>query len=532
MLAASRRSRAPTARGRAARRPRFVLSRVPLLLLAPLAVAFPARAAAPAAGSPPGVFDLLQPGSRASLGLGGDPFLSPLDDEVGWWSEVRPRGVGRAWIEASAGEPVALGDGAEEGVVGHNEFSWGVAGEGRLAGRRWVALGRLWRPQWATAWNASSGLVRVDGSRSRFELGVRAPRVAWGITAQATAPVWSAEGAAFPEGARAGLRLEAGGRLAVQGEWGGGPLPGGLRSTLYGAEWAAALNCRVTPARADVRARLLPWLAIEGTRLRTRYDPVAPRTDEFVYQIAPSGSSARDEAGVVVGRGAPWRGLFRWTEIRAELAGEASWGGQRFGLLNYARGSLTSRLVALELRGARGARAILESEWVHGSATGRARFETWPFTSTVVDLLGPRRIYKGELSARWWRAHAAVGAPLGSRADGRLGLTWYEISPRGTLLSWSPAFLTFGQTNLSRADLGVESVRLLAVSLGFGRRVGSLEAGIQIEQLVRAWLERDEIGAGPGGPGSPGSEEEPPGEPLSWTWPPGGQVQVTLSREF
>src|SRR5881409_562303 len=57
---------------------------VAILLVAALMVSAFRMAGAETGGE---VFDLLQPGSRPAVGIGGDPFLSPLEDATGWWSE-------------------------------------------------------------------------------------------------------------------------------------------------------------------------------------------------------------------------------------------------------------------------------------------------------------------------------------------------------------------------------------------------------------------------------------------------------------
>src|SRR5437867_9836073 len=83
--------------------PRQVM-RVAATLVATLLVSAFLEAKAETGGE---IFDLLQPGSRPAVGVGGDPFLSPLDDATGWWSEFDWAAGRSLRVEGYASQPMS-----------------------------------------------------------------------------------------------------------------------------------------------------------------------------------------------------------------------------------------------------------------------------------------------------------------------------------------------------------------------------------------------------------------------------------------
>src|SRR5262249_45202573 len=86
------------------------------------------------AGAAGEITPLLQPGSRAALGLGGDPFLSPLLDECGWWSEPGFTTSLVARVRSVASEPLTRRATQGGGSLEFGETSVQMLFASRLAG--------------------------------------------------------------------------------------------------------------------------------------------------------------------------------------------------------------------------------------------------------------------------------------------------------------------------------------------------------------------------------------------------------------
>ena len=231
-----------------------------------------------------------------------------------------------------------------------------------------------------------------------------------------------------------------------------------LSSTLYGEPIGLSTNLVLESQRLDGRCALGFGVALEGALARARWVPVDAPDAALTYHLSPSGTSALDQLGLRW-RSRPVAALVRWTQFTPDLAGDLAWGGQSFGGIDYARATLESWLAGLETQG-HGCRSLAEVEHVRLAVRARGELESWPFTSTLVDLLGQRSIFRATGSVEWERWHLAHERPLGRRARGRAGAEWIEIRPAAEIESWRPAFLVFGKTD-DRVDvLSVDRVRL------------------------------------------------------------------------
>jgi len=503
--------------------------------IAPLALAL-ATACVSSAHAAGEITPWLQPGSRAAPGIGGDPFRSPLMDECGWWSEPGFTPSPLVRVQSVASEPISKRATRGGGSLSFGETSWHLLGATRIGGRPLAFAGRLSSPRWSGRLPAAGGELRFSGERSRVEAGVRVEGVAPGLSAQVVGPLWTEGGGRQTTNLGAGLRYRPRPWLAAQASWRGTRTPEAFSSDLYGQPIAASINLRSEQRRLDARVTLRHRVALEGSIARTGYSPIAPATPAFRYEITPAGSSRMDQASARVEVARGLGALARWTRAGFDAEGEAVWGGERFGRLNYARASLESRLLAFESRGAGGTRWLLDAERARAQGEARVVLETWPFTSTLVDLLGLRRIGRVSAEARWHRLHAAVERPLGVAGRAHLGLAWYDVRPVASIESWRPAFLVFGRADDRVDRLGFHRAQLAALSLGGTWRLGGIEHAIAIEQFVFAKTFRT-APAGAAAPAAPsghpvGDDGDDPGGGRAGGWPGGTRLEFSLSRRF
>ncbi len=483
------------------------------------------------AGTAGAVFDLLRPGSHTAVGLGGDPFRSPLLDECGWWAEPGFSRAPIARVESYAGQPIAPRFMPGEGDLSTGEMSWRALGATRLAGRPVLLAGLLARPRFRGSFEAANGAMRFVSSGTRADGALRIESVLPGLSVQLAGPLWTDGGERRGTSLGAGLRWQATPSLTAQASWGRSREPEVARSDLYGQPIAASLNLRSERGRFDVRLTPLSWLALEGSLGRTRYAPLAPRGTAIVYQIEPGGTSRFDQATF---RLSPARGvtaLARWTRSGFDVNADLSWAGERFGQMNVARAESRSTLIGLQRVGRGGARVLLDVERVEANGRARVAVESWPFTPTLLDLLGLRWTGKAWAEARWTRLHAGGERALGRKARGRVGLGWYDIAPEARFESWRPMFLVFGRTDYREGRLDAHRVQLGAASLGFERPLGGLELALGVEQFVFAKAFETRRAAVPGAPSAGGAPGVARDEPANG-WPGGTQIEFALSRRF
>jgi hypothetical protein len=468
---------------------------------------------------------LLQPGSRPSLALGGDPFRSAVDDQYGWWQELglsrEPEiGVEGVWSEPLHSEVANL----QRALTGR----WvvdppGVRGRLRLGGE-------IFAPNWGIRWAGGDGAVRLGGSGVGGIVGARARELLPGLTVQGVSPSFGAlqdvRGPAAGGGARYRFR-----RLAVlQASRESGRSPELLRSDLYGELIQASLNLRSERTRADAAVMLPGRMRLEGSVARNDFQDIEGREIAPVYHLAPRGRSTVAQASVAWDSPIGWRVLGRYTRRDLELHGTAAWGGQRFSELSSATARQESYLVGAEHAPPGGPRWLLDAEMVRADARARLELETWPFTPSTIDLLGLRRIYRALGEARWHRVHVGLECPIRHAGRVGVGLAGYDIQPEGSLESWRPVFLVFGGTDRRLDRLGTRRLQLAALSLGIGLAVGASQVELAAQQFVFAKAFRTSDPSAPVAvPEPPGSVSATRGSLSGWS---GIEVRASISRRF
>jgi hypothetical protein len=460
--------------------------RILLAVAAALLVAMPlvaTRAAADLVG-------LLEPGSRASLGLGGDPFRSPLRDECGWW-DAAARGR-TSEIRSAASIPVAA-RGRDALDLRTGEWRARVGEEWRLGSRTLRLGGDCLAPRSRTTWSGGSSSFETQQAVNRLEVAGRLEEAVPGVSLQVTAPIawergWSSSGALG-----AGLRVRFGTRGAAQLGWTRTRHDDAVRISASGNNVTTGLNLAGEQVAGDAGVGLLPWLSVEAGYRGQRWVPQTNAARSDLYSLAPSGFGGLWQTGARLRSGGTEL-LVRRTTGDLHGEGDARFDGLRFGRLTYVRGSLRSWLAGATWRG-RETRVLLEGEQVHGEAVARATLESWPFTDLLVDLLGLRRTALARASLEEWRVH--LGAERAGRS-GRIrgGVSGYDLRPDARLTSWDSALFGIGALDVTQNPLPVRRVQLAAVSFGATRRLWNSEASVDVRQFVFARAMRDAAAGG------------------------------------
>jgi hypothetical protein len=479
------------------------------------------RAAPAATGGE--LFDLLQPGSRPALGLGGDPFLSPLEDATGWWSSVPFRRAPAMTLDAFASSPVTEAA-AGGGALHQRALLWTLTREARIAGVPLALATRVATPQWRGRWGASTGGVTLGGEATRLDLAARVP-IGRAITLQAIAPAFELERDALASSAGVGLRVSPTPALAAQASWTRARAPERFESDLYGEVVRASLNLRTEDWRVD--AEVKPWRAFQlgGSVMRATLSGLEPRHAAPDYELSPAGRAGMEQGNVTWGAQGE-RLLARWTREDLDLDAIASWGGQRFARIDRLRGDVESWLVGLERPAGAAGRLLLDGEWSQLRADALGQVETWPFTSTTIDLLGIRRLANASARARWTRWHAGFER-RGKATSLELGAAWVDLWPEASMTSWRPVFLVFGATDERGGALRAYRVQLASLSLGATRTGRSVEVAARVRQFVYAHA--FEAAARSQGETPPPSGDRSQSRPR---WPGGTQAQLTIARRF
>jgi hypothetical protein len=241
-----------------------------------------------------------------------------------------------------------------------------------------------------------------------------------------------------------------------------------------------SLNLRSEDQRYDARIHL-PWsFHAEASLQRANWYENTASVDELDYHFSPNGEGEIRQAAV------GWRHrsghglLTRWTDAVLDAKGAASWGGQRFGRLDYLKGSLQSTLVAAQIL--------------------------------------------------WHRAHVGADLAFSPRLKWQMGFGWYDVYPTAVLDSWRPAFLLFGRADEHRDELPFHRLQLIGVSLASQMSLGPLAISFGIQQIIPIRSEFGETIDPGGDQGGVEAEHVEPGEKSMW--PNGTTLELYLQRTF
>jgi hypothetical protein len=494
------------------------------LLLAALALVL---AHAPPAGAAD-LLDLLRPAARPAPGIATDPFRTMFDPDPDRWADRALETRAGAAIEAESARPL---DGEHVPVeLRGSRVSWVAASPLALGGARWGLAGRLTRPSWSAGWAGSDRGVTFDGGAAGMDIAIRPPLPLAGVDVRASFPVWSAPGEERRAPADVLVRWMRSERFALAGRITWDRLTDPIRSTLGGEAVSAGLNLSSQRYEGEGRLLVMRGVVAEASISDAALSPLEARSAAPIYHLDPQGDVRVTRAGATLGAAGGPRLVARRTRFETSANANLSWGGERFGHLNYARLEGNSWMVGAEWPGRdRRGRWIADFESARAQLSGRAEIESWPFTSALVDLLGARRILRGRGEVGWEAWHIATERAAGRSLRLRAGAGWYDLRPQAGLDSWRPAFLVFGQEDLDRMALDVERLQVAEVALGGNLNAAGFELGVDVRQLVFGKsFQRARV---PGIPESGGSVLPSP-PPDRTPLPSGSHVRISCGRRF
>lgn len=443
-------------------------------------------AAGPVAGQAQGshaVLDLLHSGNYAALGLGGDPFLSALDDETGWWSRIHESDQNAVGLRQVDYRPVAVQTGRETQVLtGQSTMVW--LGRSLQLGDRRIRLQlETCAPRSEFALRGNDAGMRVAATGYGCDAWIRAEDVFPGITAQAGGTVWRKDESGASREQSIGLRGRVSSWLTAQAAFTKKQHPLMSHSDLLEEQVPMNLNLNTATLVSDLRLSLPFSLAIEGSHSTVELAEITAATSDDSYEMIPSGGAEKWHCAVKWQPTPSMRVMVRRTGMSLDVASDAYLASAKFARVKYLRGNGGSWLIGAEHRYGESTRILvdMESSALHGSGYGYV--ESWPFTSAVVDLLGASQRFRTSASADWARWHAGISREMGA---GLLqgGLNWYHIRPRLTFETWQKTLL--GNRAYERLELHSGSAELASVSLGVRWPLRGCHLDLAVHQFVYA----------------------------------------------
>jgi predicted metal-binding transcription factor (methanogenesis marker protein 9) len=125
-------------------------------------------------------------------------------------------------------------------------------------------------------------------------------------------------------------------------------------------------------------------------------------------------------------------------------------------------------------------------EVIEISGEGKGHIETWPFTSTLEDLLGQRFYFRLNGEAQILRLGLEYHSPrfrllsLNTRGS----IDYLSVRPSGKAATWNPIFLVFGIKNLKTYSLKYQRIDGVILRLGFSRTFKHLSFCCNLLQFV------------------------------------------------
>ena len=451
-----------------------------------------------AAGQVPGtMLGLLMSGGADASGVLPDAFRSALSGDAGLWSACPSTECPVLDLERHHLEPLTARLTAGEGATLDRMTTARYVHPLRY--RAWdVQVGAsLSRAEVSTWADGVDGATSLDGSGSILGASLRARERDLGLEFLVVGPLWRSEPGLPADRAGWAVRLVPDRRLT-------------LYTSRLRTESRSLFGSRVVDDHVEfglnlgqrtwrVGARAEPWrrLACDLEWIDTVLDPLADITDAHRYELSPEGAHRGWRGAVSCALGGGHDVVFRQADLDTDVEAGAYWGGQKFGWLNYLESSLHSRV--LGWRWSPHGPWRLQTEWERSrlDGRGRAKIESWPFTSTVVDLMGLKQIAYGELFLDWDRI-SCLYTREGRGASLSLGGAYCRISPRATLATWQPAFLVFGRTDYRFRELDVRRIHLGSLLLRGELQLGP-DGALHLSLQQFLWVDVERSGPVPGG---------------------------------
>jgi len=130
--------------------------------------------------------------------------------------------------------------------------------------------------------------------------------------------------------------------------------------------------------------------------------------------------------------------------------------------------------------------------WIDFDGTTKGHIESWPFTSTLIDLLGSRAYFR--TSGDLLLTNVIFGYQYSQMDLFKFGinLKYINIKPDGNLFTWKPAFLVFGVEDLNSYFVKYKTIDGLILKLGSTYRFKKINVYFSFGQFIPVFLKKRE----------------------------------------
>ena len=88
----------------------------------------------------------------------------------------------------------------------------------------------------------------------------------------------------------------------------------------------------------------------------------------------------------------------------------------------------------------------------------RGHVDSWPFTSTLIDLLGMRQYFIGDIKINVDKYSILYNVDINNKSKIKITCDYFSAYPQGYFLTWRPLFLVFGITDEKTKNIVIENI--------------------------------------------------------------------------
>ena len=427
------------------------------------------------------ILNFLQQGSRPDLGLGGDPFLSPLLRQSGWWDQDLLDDLSDVQLRNYQYLPVTRRLSGGDSEI---EFAYTQLG-GRYVVERWdrkLHLGLSITSARASAELngdlASVGLGESGGSLAGI---ARLEQIVPGLSAQISFPLGESSSRRSGEGLRYGFHYALMERLFLTSAWSRWDSQESILAQLDDEVVDSPLNLKVDNIHHGARLNIWRSLAFEMSLRESDY-LASNELSGGEYEFLPEAWSMSRQQSLEWGGESGLRVLLRHSDAQLNGSGGGYWAGQRYLRVSHTHADLESILGAIQISMGQRRRLIADMEFGDFDAFGRIGVDSWRFASWEQAWSGAKKVIQVDGKGRWERYHVGYESPWGAWDLGG-GLSYYEIYPQGYSESWIHVPFLRPQ-DYEKIGLSTSRLSLGAISLRALRRFGRFEISGELHQFV------------------------------------------------
>jgi hypothetical protein len=147
----------------------------------------------------------------------------------------------------------------------------------------------------------------------------------------------------------------------------------------------------------------------------------------------------------------------------------------------------------------------LWSGYARTDIDGAGILKFWPFTPTVLDILGPQRTAVADTYFKVMSSGIRYQTPSSAYGWASLALDLHYAWTDGNLISWEPQVLGLGRANVLQDRLQLKSAQLLDLGCAIGLPVtGEIDLEVGLTQLIPLATQKRAAPVSPAPPGVPG----------------------------